>query len=60
MRGEDDMNNVLDFAARRYDQMPPTGGTNPMDFGETAIARRFAAATEGKLVYDHDDRRWFV
>lgn len=56
----DDMGKVFDLAARRYDQMPPAAGTNPMDFGETDVARRFAAAMANKLVYDHDDKRWFV
>jgi putative DNA primase/helicase len=56
----DDMGNVFDIAARRYAQMPPAAGTNPMDFGETDVARRFAASAASKLVYDHDDKRWFV
>lgn len=54
------MGNVFDLAQRRYDQQPPASGTNPMDFGEAPVARRFAAAMAGKLVYDHDDKRWFV
>jgi putative DNA primase/helicase len=54
------MGKVFDLAARRYDQQPPAAGTNPLDFGETGVARRFAASMQGKLVYDHDDRRWFV
>lgn len=54
------MAKVFDLAARRYAEAPPAAATNPMSFGETDVARRFAAANEGKLVYDHDDRRWFV
>jgi putative DNA primase/helicase len=54
------MAKVFDLAARRHEVAPPAANTNPMDFGETDVARRFAAASEGKLVYDHDDRRWFV
>lgn len=57
---EDDMDKVFNLAARRYQQAPPAANTNPMAFGETDVARRFAAAHEGALVYDHDDRRWFV
>lgn len=54
------MDNVLDLAAKRHRNGPPAAGTNPMDFAETDVARRFAAAMAGRLVYDHDDRHWFV
>jgi putative DNA primase/helicase len=54
------MAEILDFAARRQADMPPTNGTNPYEFGETDVARRFAASAKGRLAYDHDDRRWFV
>lgn len=56
----EDMSNVLDLAAARASNLPPAAGTNPMAFGETDVARRFAAAAGGKLAFDHDDRRWFI
>lgn len=56
----DDMGRILDFAARKQAEMPPSNGTNPMDFDETVVGRRFAASMHGKLAYDHSDRNWFV
>ena len=54
------MENVLDLAARRHRAAPAADTTNPMEFGEIDVARRFAAAVAGQLAYDHDDRRWFI
>jgi putative DNA primase/helicase len=56
----DDLANIIDLAARRHNEMPPDAGRNPLDFGETDVARRFAAAMAGRLAYDHDDKSWFV
>lgn len=57
---EDEMDKVFNLAARRFQQAPPAANTNPMDFGEADVARRFAAVMEGKLAYDHTMRLWYV
>lgn len=56
----DDVGKILDFAARRNADLPPSAGTNPMEFSETDVARRFAQAFKGRLAYDHDDKSWSV
>jgi putative DNA primase/helicase len=60
MPEDDPMDNVFTLAARRHEAAPPAANTNPMDFGEADVARRFAAAYEGKLAYDHTMRLWYV
>lgn len=54
----DDMGKILDFAARKHAEVPDDG-RNPLDFGETDVARRFARQMEGRFAYDHSDRSWF-
>lgn len=44
----------------RADHGLRSDASGPTEFGETDVARRFAEAMTGKLVYDHDDKRWFV
>ncbi len=36
------------------------GLSDDLDFGELAVFRRFAAAMQDKLAYDHDERRWYI
>lgn len=42
------------------EQLQATQGhnTNPQDFAEASVARRFAAAMAGELLYDHSDKSW--
>lgn len=56
----DRIRSALDEAERLASNLPPAAGTNPMEFGETDVARRFAGQVVGRLAYDHDDRRWFI
>jgi len=60
MPEDDKMGQVFDLAARRHEAAPPAANTNPMDFSEADVARRFAAAQEGRLAYDHTMRLWYV
>lgn len=60
MADDGPMDNVFDFAARKFQQAPPASNTNPMDFSEMDVARRFAAVSEGKLCFDHTMRLWYV
>jgi putative DNA primase/helicase len=55
-----DLTEALDIAAKRVAEAPSAADTDPMDFSEAAVARRFAALQEGKLAYDHTRQRWCV
>lgn len=46
--------------ARRTQRKGKGDKTDPREFTETAMARRFAAANAGKMAFDHSDGGWFL
>jgi putative DNA primase/helicase len=51
---------TLDAVARQHEQARLEGESQPREFTETAIARRFARQAAGSLAYNHSAPGWLI